>query len=90
MKRKPKPVVMSISPKAKREVARQHRERLLKTKLERERNDALIVLLTHFINRHYGNPVTGRHAAIITGPVAARLSAASSLRALLTENEPLQ
>lgn len=86
MKRRIKKQMM---PKIKREFARHKRERELKRKLERHRNDALIVLLSHFIDRHYGNPASGRLGAILTGPVGARLSHASSLRALLIENEPV-
>ena len=73
-----------------RDARSQEREAIRRRELERQRNDGLIVLLTHFINRHYGNPAEGRRGAVITGPVGARLTAASSLRALLIENEAMQ
>ena len=85
--RKPKPIKMT--PRERRMGARLKRETEQRRRLERHRNDGLIVLLTHFIERHYGNPATGKFGAVMTGPVGARLSNAASLRALLIENEPV-
>lgn len=70
---------------SKRKISKQKRL------LEREKKERgqLLVLLEKYISSHYGNPVTGRQGTIMTGPVCARLQAASSLRALLFENREL-
>jgi hypothetical protein len=52
---------------------------------EKKLTESLIAMLSKYMILHYGNPRTGRHAAILDGPVIARLSAAASLRALLLE-----
>jgi hypothetical protein len=79
-----------VSRKIKRAFAREMREQKQRQLDERQRNERLVALLTKFIERHYGNPAKGRHGAILTGPVGARLFHAASLRALLIENEPIQ
>lgn len=64
---------------ARRQAAREQRRQLQ----DRKRAEKLTVLLDDFIRSHYGDPSTGRHSAILTGPVIACLQAAASLRALL-------
>jgi len=89
VKRRGKKLVAKLTRQEQRRLKQMQREHKLKLALERQRNDGLIVLLTHFIQGHYGDPATGKRGAIITGPVGARLTHASSLRALLIENEPV-
>ncbi len=90
VKRKAKKIKLTKYDKASlRAKHRAERAQKQRRAAERLHNDGLIVLLTHFIERHYGNPALGRRGLVITGPVGARLSHAASLRALLIENEPV-
>lgn len=63
--------------------AKRYEKRIKKLKTD------LVPMLDEYLRSHYGNPATGRYAAVLDGPVIAKLSAASTLLSLLLTESKL-
>jgi hypothetical protein len=94
-KKKRKKATRDEARDARREVLRESKQEARRlreaaqahARLVRETKDQLLMSLTPYICAHYGDPATGRNGELMTAYVAACLSSAATLRALLMQKD---